>query len=173
MNFDLTMICHNWIVCKLCGFRGVNPSRKFYAFLGVCLENRAASMEMMLTLAFCIILPFLCRSSCDSIDTWLDLKAERKRIHCVWRTCVADIACSANCAQRFFCFLKTIFAFILCVILQNPSQQFAWLVFGRNLSIQAFIFAKSPTSPCRIDLFFSINHCWFARDVPADMLVVC
>ena len=36
-----------------------------------CLENMTASLEMMLTLAFCIILPFLWKGSCESLDTWL------------------------------------------------------------------------------------------------------
>ena len=34
-----------------------------------------------------------------------------------------------------YCFLTSIFAFILLVILQNPSKQFAWLALGWNLSI--------------------------------------
>ena len=38
-------------------------------------------------------------------------KAELKRIHCVCRTCVADIAYSANCAQRFFLFSYLDFRF--------------------------------------------------------------
>ena len=43
-------------------------------------------------------------------------KAERKGIHCVCRTCVADIACLVNSAQRFFLFsyLDFHFYFVCC-----------------------------------------------------------
>ena len=37
--------------------------------LRVCLENMTASLEKMLTLAFCKILPFLCKGSCESVET--------------------------------------------------------------------------------------------------------
>ena len=45
-----------------------------------------------------------------------------------------------------YCFLTSIFAFVRLVILQNPSKLFAWLVFGWNSWIQAFIL-HAITSP--------------------------
>ena len=51
--------------------RGVNLLCKFSEFRDFCLANMTASLEMMLTLAFCISLPFLWKGSCESVDTWL------------------------------------------------------------------------------------------------------
>ena len=59
------------------------------------------------------------------------------------RIFVPDIADSGNRRQRFLLFSYLDFRVCLHVKLQNPSKWFAWLVFGFNSSIQAFILRKS------------------------------
>lgn len=51
--------------------RGVNLLCEVWEFRDFSLEDMTVSLAMMLTLALCIILPFLWKGSCESVDTWL------------------------------------------------------------------------------------------------------
>ena len=81
-------------------------------------------------------------------------KAERKGIHCVCRSCVADIACSVNCAQRFFLFSYLDFRFYFACC---PPESFKIICFtciwSKFVDTSLYSSQNPQQNPCRISPF--------------------
>ena len=101
-------------------------------------------------------------------------KAERKGIHCVCRTCVADIACLVNSAQRFFVFLPR-FSLLFCLLSSRILQNNLLDLYLVEIYRHKFSSSQSPqqvlaASTCFSQLIIAGLHemsrrtcCWCLR----------